>query len=268
VTGTERDEGLAWQTRVWDRVSGVYRDEIEQRLAPVGDAVIARAELRQAERVLDLGTGTGVVAERAARVVGSGHVVAVDISPEMVALAEERARKAAAAFEVRVGSAEAIPAPDDAFDVVLASLSLMFAVDRGAAAGELARVLRSGGRLVASVWGGAEESDLVRFQRTVGRFAPEPPVPGVGPDALADPTPFVGELARVGIETRVESETFGCDLPDLDTAWNVFAGVTAAAMTPERQAEARQAIQDAMWPEPEKPLHFTNRALFLVGNRR
>jgi SAM-dependent methyltransferase len=267
VTGTERDEGLAWQTRVWDRVSGVYRDEIEQRLAPVGDAVIARAELRQGERVLDLGTGTGVVAERAAQVVGRGLVVAVDISPEMVALAEDRARNSHVRFEVRLGSAEAIPASDDAFDVVLASLSLMFAVDRGAAARELARVLRSCGRLVASVWGGAEESDLVRFQRTVGRFAPEPPVPGVGPDGLADPAPFLEELKQAGIEAEIESETFGFDLPDLDTAWNVFAGVTAAAMTPERQAEARQAVQDAMWPEPGEPRHFTNRALFLVGIR-
>lgn len=45
----------------------------------------------------------------------------------------------------------------------------------------IARVLRPGGRLVASAWSGPNEADIVRFQQTAGSFAPEPPVGGVGP---------------------------------------------------------------------------------------
>jgi SAM-dependent methyltransferase len=49
-----------------------------------------------------------------------------------------------------------IPTADDAFDVVLACLSVMFVVDRAAAVREIARVLRPGGRIVAAVWAGPE----------------------------------------------------------------------------------------------------------------
>src|SRR5438552_698276 len=76
---------------------------------------------------------------------------------------------------------------------------------------ELARVLRTQGRLVAAVWAGPEACDIVLFQQIAGRFAGPPPVPGVSPGALADPTPFLGQLAAVGIEAHVERETLGFD---------------------------------------------------------
>ena len=59
---SDDDAGLAWQTGVWDRISQLYWDEIDPRFAPVVEGVIGRAGLRQGDRVLDLGTGTGTVA--------------------------------------------------------------------------------------------------------------------------------------------------------------------------------------------------------------
>ena len=117
---------------------------IDRLFAPVVDAVMTRARLTPGERVLDLGTGTGAVAERAAEVVGpGGHVVGVDISTQMLALARARvAARGWAHVTMAEGRAEAIPADDNSFDVVLASLSLMYAIDRDAAAREMARVLR------------------------------------------------------------------------------------------------------------------------------
>ncbi|MGH2462349.1 MAG: class I SAM-dependent methyltransferase [Candidatus Limnocylindria bacterium] len=249
-------------------MSQVYRREIDQRLVPVVDHVLARARLKPGERVLDLGTGTGAVAEKAALAVGAeGHVLAVDPSPEMLALAERRSDHAPVRFEVVEGSAESLPADDGSVDVTLASLSLMFVIDRAAAAREMARVLRPGGCLVAAVWGSPEECDLVLFQRTVGQFAPKPPVPGVGPGALADPQPFLEELRLVGIAARVETELTGFDFPNLPFAWDVLAGVMSASLTPELQRDAQQAIQDTMWPDPSQPRHFSNLALFIVGVR-
>src|SRR5262245_47894126 len=85
-------EGLAWQTGVWNRISNVYLREIDRRFEPVVDALLGRASLRTGEQVLDLGTGTGAVAQRAAASVGpSGRTVGVDISPEMLALARHGA---------------------------------------------------------------------------------------------------------------------------------------------------------------------------------
>lgn len=76
---------------MWNRISSIYLREIDRRFAPVVDAVIARAALTSGQRVLDLGTGTGAVAERAAPIIGpDGHAVGVNVSPEMLALAQQR----------------------------------------------------------------------------------------------------------------------------------------------------------------------------------
>jgi SAM-dependent methyltransferase len=148
-------EGLAWQIGVWDRISQIYLREIDKRFEPVVEQLIARAALAPGQYVLDLGTGTGSVAIRAASVVGpSGQVSGVDLSPEMLALAQQRgAALGLTNCNFQDGRGEAIPATNRSFDVLLASLSLMYVVDRAAAAREIARVLRLGGRFVASVGG-------------------------------------------------------------------------------------------------------------------
>ncbi len=148
-------EGLKWQVGVWDRISPIYLREIDNRFTGVVDAVIRRAALQSVQQVLDLGTGTGSVAIMAASLVmPGGNVTAVDISPEMLDLARQRSASLGLRnIEFLEGRAEELPAPTGRFDVVLASLSLMYVIDRGAAAREIARVLRPGGRLVAAVWG-------------------------------------------------------------------------------------------------------------------
>ena len=83
---------------------------------------------------------------------------------------------------------------------MLASLSLMYVIDREAAAHEIARVLRPGGRLVGAVWAGPERADIVLLQQTAGSFAPEPPVPGVGPGALGEPASFLAQLGEAGLK--------------------------------------------------------------------
>jgi SAM-dependent methyltransferase len=263
-------EGLAWQTGVWDRISDIYRREIDRRFAPVVENVIARANLAPGQRVLDLGTGTGTVAEQAAAIVGpSGHVLGVDISTEMLELARQRlADQGLRNVTLREGRAEALPAQDGGFDVVLASLSLMYVIDRATAAREIARVLRPGGRLVGAVWAGPDQCDIVRFQQTAGSFSPPPPVPGVGPGALADPSPFLEQLGAAGVQARVEVETLGFDFEDFGSAWDVLAGVTTAHLAPERREEAKEAVRAAMYSDGDRPRHFRNVTQFIIGERQ
>ena len=265
-TEAER-QGLHWQVGVWNRISQLYLREVDARFAPVVENVVRRADLKAGQRVLDLGTGTGSVAMRAAALVGpAGKVTGVDISPEMLAVTRQRlAESGHPNVDLREGSAEQLPAREGTFDALLASLSLMYVIDRAAAAREIRRVLRPGGRFVAAVWAAAERCDIVLFQQTAGKFAPPPPVPGVGPGALADPTGFVRQLADVGITARVETEELGFDFPDFELAWEVLAGVTTAQLAPERRQEAKEAVQAVMWPHGQGPRHFRNVTQFLVG---
>jgi SAM-dependent methyltransferase len=250
-------------------MSPVYLREIDRRFVPVVEHAIRRAAPAPGQRVLDLGAGTGAVALMAAPLVApGGQVIGIDISAEMLALARRRAAEAKFSnISIQEGRAEAIPAEDGAFDAVLSSLVLMYALDRAAAAREIARVLRPGGRFVAAAWAGPERCDIVLFQQIAGRFAP-PPAPGVGPGALADPAPFLAQLADAGIAAGVETETLGFEFADFASAWEVLAGVTAANLPPERQQEAQAAVQAAMWPDPQRPRHFRNVTQFIVGERR
>lgn len=261
--------GLTWQVGVWDRISQLYWEEIDPRFEPVVAGVLTRASLQPGERVLDLGTGTGVVAARAASEVGAdGDVLAVDISPEMLALARKRLElPRVTPYRVQEGGAENIPTIDGSLDAVLASLSIMYVINREAAAREIARVLSSGGRFVAAVWAGPDVCDIVKFQQTAGSFAPPPPVQGVGPGALADAAPFIAQLGRAGIEAQVETEILGFEFPDFTRAWEVLAGVTTAQLPEERREEAKAAVQAAMWPDPDEPREFRNTTQFIVGRR-
>ncbi len=259
-----------WQKGIWDRLASTYQRELDVRLAPVVSTVIRHAELQPGERVLDLGTGTGSVAVQAARAVGStGEVLGIDISTEMLALSGLRGSSLGIANLVFAeGRAEAIPAEDAAFDVVLASLCLMFVLDRAEAAHEIARVLRPGGRLVAAVWAGPDQCDLTRFQLAAASVAPPPPVPGVGPAALADPSPFIAQLAQTGISATYESEAMEFSFDSLDHAWDVVAGPSIALLPPERQQLAKDVVRAALWPHGDGPRVFRNKVHYIVGRRR
>lgn len=264
----DRDqEGLDWQVGVWNQISAVYPSEIDLRFVPVVQAMITSARLSDGENVLDLGTGTGAVAQQAASIVGpGGRVLAVDISPEMVALARQRATQGGLHnMAVREGRAESIPAEDGSFDVVLASLSMMYVIDREEAARQIARVLKPGGRFVASVWAGPEECDIVLFQATAGRFAGPPPVPGVGPGSLADPSIFLGQLEAAGLHVRVEKRELGFDFPDFSSAWDALAGVTTAHLSADQQEAAKAAVLSAVYPDGDGPRHFRNVTQFIIG---
>jgi precorrin-6B methylase 2 len=250
-------------------MSHVYADEIDKRFTDVVRHCVGRLHLEPGMAVLDLGTGTGAVALEVSALVGpDGIVTAVDLSPEMLRITSERIEALGLAnIRVLEGRGEEIPADAGSFDAVAASLSLMYAIDREAVARECARVMRPGARLVAAVWGGPDDADIVRFQQTAGSFAPEPPVAGVGPGALADARPFVDQLAQAGIDSHVETEVVSFGFDDFESAWDVLAGVTTAQLSPERREEARAAVRNLMWPDGDGPRTFSNKTQFIIGTR-
>lgn len=110
---------------------------------------IAVAELREGERVLDLGSGGGIDVLLSARRVGpAGKAYGLDMTDEMLALALSNAEKAGAAnVEFLKGNIEAIPLPGNTIDVVISNCVINLSVDKPAVFAETFRVLRPGGRI-------------------------------------------------------------------------------------------------------------------------
>jgi ubiquinone/menaquinone biosynthesis C-methylase UbiE len=110
------------------------------------------AELQTGESVLDIGCGTGTLAIAAKRRVGrEGSVHGIDASPEMIARAEKKAKKAGAEVRFKNTLAEALPFSDAQFDVVLSTVMLHHLPRkiRQQCSQEIRRVLKPGGRLLA-----------------------------------------------------------------------------------------------------------------------
>ena len=132
----------------------VYEDFlVHWQFRPWTAVLLAEAAIRPGEHILDLATGTGIVAREAAPFVGErGRIVALDINPAMMAVGQSLPEPAGASIESLEGDAAALPLPDAEFDAVLCQQGLQYFSDRPAAAAEVHRVLASGGRALLVVW--------------------------------------------------------------------------------------------------------------------
>src|SRR6476619_3593634 len=113
---------------------------------------LAVAELREGERVLDLGSGGGIDVLLSARRVGpSGFAYGLDMTPEMLELARANAAKAGAHnVEFLEGAIEDIPLPDGSVDVVISNCVITLSTDKPRVLAEMFRVLAPGGRVGVS----------------------------------------------------------------------------------------------------------------------
>jgi SAM-dependent methyltransferase len=131
-----------WSEGSYERVAALF--------APVQDELVARLAPRAGERWLDLATGTGEVAVRAAQ--AGARVTAIDIADPMLEKARERARAAGVEVKFDLGDVEHLPYEDACFETLVSNFGMIFAPDHANVAAELARVTCSGGRLGFTAW--------------------------------------------------------------------------------------------------------------------
>jgi SAM-dependent methyltransferase len=125
-------------------------ERVAERFAPIHDELIEALEVKPGERVLDVATGTGGVALRAARL--GAEVTGLDLAPALLEQARVKASREGLEIDWTEGNAESLPYDDGSFDVVCSSFGVIFAPDTEAAAHELGRVCAAGGRLGLTTW--------------------------------------------------------------------------------------------------------------------
>jgi SAM-dependent methyltransferase len=175
----------------------------ERLTTAVTGFLLDRACLQAGENVLDVGTGGGVAALAAARVVGSGTVIGADISGPLVELARARAAEAGASnVSFVVADVQQETVPGGPFDVAISQFGVMFFDEPQKAFASIRAQMRPGGRLAFACWRAPELNPWFAGAALAGIAPPPPPpLPGKSPThpfTLSDPDTTVGILEASG----------------------------------------------------------------------
>ena len=160
--------------------------------------VVAAAELRTGQRVVDVACGTGVLALEAARATSpGGQVVGVDLNPGMLAVARRKAPE----IDWQRAPAEALPFDTESFDAAISQFGLMFFQDKRQAIAQMWRVIRPGGRLAIAVWDSLENTPgYAAITRLLARlFGDDIAALLKAPYSLGDPDALRSLLATAGV---------------------------------------------------------------------
>jgi SAM-dependent methyltransferase len=212
---------------------------------PLADDLIDVAALHAGERVLDVGCGTGVVTRLAAERVGpDGAVAGLDVNPGMLAVARS-VTPPDLQIEWHQASAESMPLPDGAFDVVLCQISLQFVPDRPQALREMHRVLKPGGRLVITVPGPAGPIFEILADAMGRHIAPQAAGFVRAVFSIDDEAELEGLLIGAGFQdVSAAAETRDLPLPaPRDFLWQYVSGTPLAAAVANAEDDARMALE-------------------------
>ena len=228
------------QQATWS--SGDYH-MIGTQIQVVSELLIEALDVHSTERVLDVATGSGNAALAAAR--RGCAVTGVDYVPALLERARRRAEAEGLTVEFVEGDAEALPFPDASFDVVSSVFGSMFAPDQEKTAAELARVVKTGGRI--GIVAHTPDGFIGNLFKVVGKHVPPPaglrsPIQW-GTEARLREL-FIGKIADLKAEKRFY--TFRDRSPEhFIEYWRSFYGPTLKAFESVGES-GRAALEEDM----------------------
>ncbi|HSR72425.1 MAG TPA: methyltransferase domain-containing protein [Kiloniellales bacterium] len=220
-----------------------YESALVRRVfGPWAERAVAIAAPKPGEAVLDAPCGTGIGVRLAApHVRPGGRLTGLDIDPGMLAVARRLAEEAGVEAEWHRGDLAALPFEDRAFDLCLALQGPQFASDPAAALGEMRRVLKADGRLVASLWGPlADNKGHHAVAQALERLGI---APALKPFSLGDLEKAETLVRAAGFrDLRVESESRPAAFPSVEAfIEGLAAGAPATRHAIAKLAEAYRA---------------------------
>ncbi|WP_421724549.1 class I SAM-dependent methyltransferase [Bauldia sp.] len=253
--------------RMWG-IGGAAYDNVSFRISDALAHAAQRLAPRPGDRVLDVATGTGWTARNLARV--GAEVTAIDIAPELLAAAEALSKDLDRPIDYRLADAERLPFADGAFDGVISTFGVMFAVNHERAATEIARVCRPGGRLSLACW--APAGAVAEFFGVIGKHSGAPP-PEPSPLAWGDRDIVAGLLGR-DFDLTFEMGISNAYHADPDEIWDWYVEgfgplKQLAASLDEPARTALKADVDAYHRHyaTDLGLHIKREYLVIVGKR-
>ena len=241
----------------------------DHRDAPdIHGLVIERLEPQAGDRWLDLACGTGAVAELAAA--AGADVTGLDLAPALIETATERAGELGLEIDYVVGDVERMQFADASFDKASSTCGIMFSPDHEAAAGELARVMRPGGRIALANW--TPTGGLAKMFKVMAPYLPAPPPSS--PFDWGDES-RVRELLGDSFDLTIDEHVSTLRVPSGQDYWELFSTSygptkTLADSLGERRGELERDWVDffeTTYRQGDEIVH-TREYLLVLGTRR
>jgi len=254
--------------------SGDYPLMVDTFLLPVGQRLADALPITPGVRVLDVAAGTGNASVPAAQ--RGAHVTATDLTPELLEAGAQRPEAQGLDLDWMPADAEDLPFEEDAFDIVMSCIGVMFAPFHQTAADELVRVCRPGGTIGLLSW--TPEGMIGGLFRTLKEFAPPPPAGAQAPPLWGSEEHLAGLFGdRVALTTQVRDSlavTAFAQPQDWGEHFKTYYGPTIAARA-NADRNGRAAEFDAAlaafcteWNRgTEDQAHFEQEYLLTVGTR-
>jgi SAM-dependent methyltransferase len=244
MTITQTQGSGAVQGALWGAAAEDWASLMEPQERPLFDAVLARGRFTPGAHVLDVGCGSGLFVQLiAAR---GCDVTGFDASEPLLSVAR---RTPGASFHH--GDMEALPFPDERFDIVTGMNSFQYASDPRRALGEARRVAKRGAQIFVATWGLPEACEAAAYLAALKPLLPPPPPGAGGPFALSDEGALRSLVASAGLTPQsMEDVDVTWQFENLDTALAAMlaAGPSVLAIQTSGRDRVEATLERAIAP--------------------